>query len=501
MRTPEKPVAPAPAAPDPAVPEPVRQVAERFEELWRCGQRPGFEELLAGLAGDDRRLALHELAHVELELRLRAGEPAAAADYLQRYPELADAAGSLAAAQAHHRRGRRPAGPGSTIDETDPAEGGAAMAPPPGRYELAGELGRGGMGAVLRGRDPLLNRDLAVKVLAERHRENPALRRRFLEEAQVAAQLQHPGIVPVHDLGTLPDGRPFFAMKLVEGRTLADLLAERPSPAHELPRFVQVFEQVGQAVGYAHSRRVLHRDLKPANVMIGAFGEVQVMDWGLAKVLDRPSPGRQQRDVPAPVADAPGSDQTRPGTRMGTPAYMPPEQARGEPADERSDVFGLGAILCEILTGRPPYSDADPRRLLARAEQGGLGEAFARLDGCGADAELIALAESCLAPSPAERPADGGAVAAAVGAYLGGVQERLRLAELGRAAAQARAAEERKRRRWQLAGAAALLGLLLTAGGGGWWMTLDRAQRRAAEQRGHGMRASDRPKTTTSASR
>ena len=153
------------------------------------------------------------------------------------------------------------------------------------RLQLLGELARGGMGVILKGRDSDLGRDLAVKVLLEQHRENPDLIRRFVEEAQIAGQLQHPGVVPVYELGTLADRRPYFAMKLVKGRTLAALLAERAGPAEDRSRLLGIFEQVCLTMAYAHVRGVIHRDLKPSNIMVGGFGEVQVMDWGLAKVL------------------------------------------------------------------------------------------------------------------------------------------------------------------------------------------------------------------------
>src|SRR5262245_56800560 len=165
---------------------------------------------------------------------------------------------------------------------------------------LYDEIARGGMGGILRGRDDGQGRDVAVKVLLEEHRGKPGLVRRFLEEARIAGQLQHPGVVPVYGLGELPDGRPYFQMKVVKGRTLAEQLAARKEPAEDRGRFLKVFEQVCQALAYAHSKGVLHRDLKPANVMVGAFGEVQVMDWGLAKVLA--SGGREP-----PVASPPTS--------------------------------------------------------------------------------------------------------------------------------------------------------------------------------------------------
>jgi serine/threonine-protein kinase len=367
-----------------------------------------------------------------------------------------------------------------------------------GRYQLFGEIARGGMGAVLKGRDADLGREVAVKVLLEAHRGRAEHLWRFVEEAQVAGQLQHPNVVPVYDLGRLPDGRLFFAMKLVKGRTLAKLLAERSAPADDRPRFLKVFEQVCQAVAYAHNHGVIHRDLKPSNVMVGGFGEVQVMDWGLAKVLAAGGTAdeTQVRDASAVrTARGPGStgggggSETRAGSILGTPAYMPPEQARGEVErlDERVDVFALGAILCEVLTGRPPHVGRAADEVCRRAAAGDLGPAFDGLDGCGTDGELVALAKRCLAAEPEDRWRDAGAVAAAVGAYLNGVQERLRAAEVGRAAARAREAEarataraERRARRMTLGLAAAVL---LVAGlGAAGWRLWDRQERARAER-------------------
>jgi serine/threonine-protein kinase len=389
--------------------------------------------------------------------------------------------------------------PPTVIDAAsqDPAAPAASvLALGPGRYRLGAEIGRGGMGSVLRGHDPDLKRDLAIKVLLESQRDQPEVVRRFFEEAQIAGQLQHPGVVPVHELGVLPDGRPFFAMKLVEGRTLAELLKERTSPSDKLPHFLHVFEQVCQAVGYAHSRGVIHRDLKPSNVMVGAFGEVQVMDWGLAKVLDPASRERQRSEQEHPSTDSvvtirqESGDVSQSGMVLGTAAFMPPEQARGavEELDERADVFSLGAILCQILTGQPPYVAPDTQALLNKATRGDLNDAFRRLKRCGADAEVIALARSCLAADPRQRPRDAGAVGTRVAAYRTGVQERLRAVETERAAALARAeAEERKRRaerrarRLTLGLAGVVVAALLAAAGGAVWAVNYRAERRRAE--------------------
>ncbi len=370
------------------------------------------------------------------------------------------------------------------------SDGAGAPGTPPARYQFFGEIARGGMGAILKGYDVELNRDLAVKVLLDRHRHDPELVRRFVEEAQIGGQLQHPGIVPIYELGTLSDCRPFFAMKLIKGRTLAELLADRPDPAADRPRLLGVFEAVAQTVAYAHSRGVIHRDLKPPNVMVGSFGEVQVMDWGLAKVLplggvadDRRAVGADDREtviVTARSGDDSDLGRSRAGSVMGTPSYMAPEQARGENSrlDERTDVFGLGAILCEILTGEPPFAGRDLTELRALAVGGDLAGAWARLEGSGAEPELVALARRCLAPLPDDRPRDAGAVAAAITGHLRGVQERLRHAELARVEAQATAAEEKKRRRMAVGLAGAVVVLVLTVVVG--WAWLERQSRRRA---------------------
>jgi hypothetical protein len=346
-------------------------------------------------------------------------------------------------------------------------------------YELLDQLGKGGMGEVYRCCDPSLGRDLAIKVMRPQC-GGPAAERRFLREARITGSLQHPGIVPVHNLGQLPDGRLYYTMKLVRGQTLKDRLADGPATlAERLTELLAIFEKVCQAIAYAHSKGVIHRDLKPANIMIGRFGEVQVMDWGLAKLLSpqgiaAPStePAEAGGTVIRTEVEGGPADLSCEGAPMGTPQYMPPEQAGGdlELMDERADVFALGAILCVLLTGQPPYLQGDAREALRRAKRADLAEALSRLDGCGADAELVALCEECLAPKRGGRPRDAGVVAERVAAYQKGVQERLRRAELERAAAQVKAAEERKRRRVTVALAAAVLLLLVGSGAGAlWW--------------------------------
>jgi serine/threonine protein kinase len=366
-------------------------------------------------------------------------------------------------------------------------------------YELIERLGGGGMGDVYRAADPALGRDLAVKVMKEGLRLFPSAQSRFLREARVTGSLQHPGIVPIYNLGRLADGRLHYTMRLVRGRTFADILREEAGRPERLPRLLTIFDKVCQAVAYAHSKRVLHRDLKPANVMVGRFGEVQVMDWGLAKVLEAgergcvsaPSePEEGGTRIHTEAGDTP-LEQTRMGREMGTPAYMPPEQALGEwdTVDERADVFALGAILCEILTGQPPYSGCEMEEALRRARRGDLTEAWARLGGCGADAALLSLCRECLAPMRENRPRDAEQVAQRVAAYELQVQDRLRRAELERAAAVVKAAEERKRRRWMRA---ALLLLFVGAAVSAWQaVRATNAEGRAREKEGQALAAAE----------
>jgi hypothetical protein len=357
------------------------------------------------------------------------------------------------------------------------------------------------MGVIYRATDTTLGREVAVKALREKYGPKSGGARRFADEARIAGQLQHPAIPPVHDLGTLPDGRPFLAMKLIKGDTLDLLLEARPDLAAERGRFVAVFEQVCQALAYAHSHQVIHRDLKPANVMVGAFGGVQVMDWGLARVLGvRSGEGGDPEETSgttqvSSLRDSDG-EATQAGSVLGTPAFMPPEQAIGAVGliDARSDVFGLGAILAVILTGRPPFAAGSAEATRIQAAQGNVEDCFARLDGCGAEPNLVALCKGCLSPKPAERPADAGAVARAVADLRAAADARARHAEGEKAAAQARALEARKRQRLTLA----LAGSLLAAAAVTSWFAMradenaQRADEKAREAETVALRATER---------
>jgi tetratricopeptide (TPR) repeat protein/predicted Ser/Thr protein kinase len=362
-------------------------------------------------------------------------------------------------------------------------------------YEVTGEIAKGGMGVVYAARDLTLNREVAVKTVLPHLAGDPRFAAEFDREAKLTALLSHPGVPPVHALGRLADGRPFLAMRLIRGRTLADELAAADLVA-DRPRLLGVFEQVAQTVGYAHAKKIAHRDLKPANVMVGAFGEVQVMDWGLAKVLggaiDSPA-------APRGVAVDPGA--TVAGEAKGTPAYMPPEQARGEwdTVDARADVFALGGILCAVLTGHPPYGGDTVTEVVGRAAAGDVADGLARVDRCGADAELVGLCRRCLAPTPADRPADAKAVAESVATYRSEVEKHARRAETERAAAKAEAREQRKRRR-AVQWAAGVAAAVLLAGIAGTTVGLIRADR-ARTDADNARREADARRVTAEAAR
>jgi serine/threonine protein kinase len=209
------------------------------------------------------------------------------------------------------------------------------------RYRLLDEIGRGGMCTVFLAEDPSLGRRVALKVL-DVPDASGELALRLTREAGILARLEHPGIAPVHDVGRLPDGRVFYAMKFVNGPRLDAFAASKPA----LPERLRIFQRIVEAVAFAHDRGVLHRDLKPENIMVGPFGEVLVMDWGLAKALEH--------DLGGPTEP--------PGAVLGTPGYMAPEQQRGEPEslDATSDIYSLGAVLYFLLAGRTPPSGGPP---------------------------------------------------------------------------------------------------------------------------------------------
>jgi WD40 repeat protein len=311
------------------------------------------------------------------------------------------------------------------VDSSSTEEVRAPKRPQPGpRYAVVKELARGGLGRVLVAHDRVLDRPVAVKELLK---PAPHARARFARETHLTARLEHPSIVPVHDAGTWPSGEPFYTMKLVSGETLDALIAARPSLLERLPLLGNVIA-VCEAMAYAHSQRVIHRDLKPQNVLVGSFGETVVVDWGLAKHLG----GSSDDGVDEPISATSSNDSglTRVGAVVGTPAYMPPEQACGAPIDERADVYALGAILYHTLAGQRPYHGlSDTLTHVAAGPPVALDVLVPAVP-----RDLLAIVTKAMARSPADRYPSAKELAAdlerfrtgqIVGAYHYGTVERV----------------------------------------------------------------------------
>jgi eukaryotic-like serine/threonine-protein kinase len=305
-----------------------------------------------------------------------------------------------------------------------------AVCSPWERYEDLGLIGRGGMGEVRRVRDRVMGRILAMKLLPAEQVGDAVTQARFLAEARLTACLQHPGIVPVHECGALPDGRLWFAMKEVRGRTLEALIhppghaGARPEPTVPSPealrRLLDVYLRVCEAVAYAHGRGVLHRDLKPENVMVGEFGEVLVMDWGIARVATEGELAIGTLDGARLREGAP----TEAGIILGTLRYMPPEQARGQMAglQPSADVYALGAILYEMLCGSPPYEG--PTSVVWALVTSVAPAPLAKRCGGQAPLDLIAICERAMARKADERHADAGVLAGEIRSFLDGARRR-----------------------------------------------------------------------------
>jgi serine/threonine-protein kinase len=274
-----------------------------------------------------------------------------------------------------------------------------------GRYAILREMARGGMGIILRGWDQEIGRPVAVKLLHDCFAGDERLIRRFNNEARITGRLEHPAVVPIHELGQIEDGRPYFTMRLMDCQTLTEMLANRPAGDAGQLAYLRIFEKLCEGMAFAHSKGIIHRDLKPSNVMVGAYGVVKIMDWGLGRQLRVPEPIEELCGASGMQAESVSVDEesTMSGTILGTPAYLPPEQARGEPVDERADVFSLGGILCQILLGTGPYPETGSSKL-HQAREGNLGPILARLNECQAERPLVDIAKACLSPNPADRP-------------------------------------------------------------------------------------------------
>ena len=244
------------------------------------------------------------------------------------------------------------------------------------KYSYVRDLAAGGMGKVDLIKDNDLNRNVARKSMLGDLVEDPKFLERFIEEAQATGQLEHPNIVPIHDMGLDQEGQLYFTMKFIKGKTLEEILKELKvqdpitTKKYSITYLLQLFIQICNAIGFAHSKGVIHRDLKPANIMLGGFGEVVVMDWGLAKIMDSEVADFNRNSVE--TLRGTSGNKTLSGSIIGTPAYMPPEQARGEieKLDQTSDIYSLGAILYEILSLRPPFYGRDIAEILTAVIQG-----------------------------------------------------------------------------------------------------------------------------------
>jgi len=392
------------------------------------------------------------------------------------------------------------------------------LSPPPGRYAIQGEVARGGMGAILRVRDQTLGRPLAMKVIlgqvaAAGTGHTPPVEAsvlaRFLDEAQITGQLDHPGVVPVHELGIDQQGGLYFTMRLVKGRTADEVfaLAREQKEGWTKTRALEVILKVCDALAYAHAKKVVHRDIKPSNVMVGRFGEVYVMDWGLAKVLgsaDRHdlrikplsevsvSRVRTARSVEA-ESDPDSPVLTMDGAVVGTPCYMSPEQAEGriEQLGVRSDVYAVGAMLYELLAGTRPYlkpgQKASPYAVLRWVSDGP--PAPLRAAAPDVPAELEAICEKAMARQPEQRYADAQELGEDLRAYL----ER-RVVRAYRTGAFAEMRAWVRRNRGMAAGVIAAMLALATGGTGAIVYArratlarqeAERQQQRAETEKGH----------------
>jgi hypothetical protein len=382
----------------------VDQVCNRFEAAWKAGGQPRLEDFLGDAPGPERPALLRELVLLDAYYRRRGGAGCAAEDYRARFPSLDAAwlAGALAEGvpQAPMASGTEDYAPGGAARPEVRRERPRSF----GDYEILGELGRGGMGVVYQARQRTLDRLVALKVLLAGAHAGPDELDRFRSEAAALARLRHPNIVQIHEVGE-HEGRPYFCLEYVEGGSLAEKLGSTPLPARAAAELVRT---LAGAVHAAHQRGVVHRDLKPANVLLTAAGVPKVSDFGLAKCLDGQG------------------GHTRTGIALGTPSYMAPEQTTGQTRHQgpATDVYALGAILYELLTGRPPFRAPTSLDTLAQVQTAEPVPPSRLQPGVARHLEAVCL--TCLRKDPARRYPSAEALAEDLGRWMRGEPVRAR---------------------------------------------------------------------------